>query len=104
MCGKGVEAAALNGRARQSIRTAAYFDRSPDAVLGALNRPARRRHRAIRHGGMPECELPTTGACSWTSLRPVIRSRSCFGPTAGYSKSMWAPPRPVWSHMSRTDR
>ena len=37
VCGKGVEAAALNGRARQSIRTATYFDRRPDAVLGVLN-------------------------------------------------------------------
>lgn len=37
VCGKGVEAAALNGRARQSIRTARCFDRRPDAVLGALN-------------------------------------------------------------------
>jgi sigma-B regulation protein RsbU (phosphoserine phosphatase) len=37
VCGKGVEAAALNGRARQSIRTAKYFDRRPEAVLGVLN-------------------------------------------------------------------
>ncbi|WP_082968903.1 PP2C family protein-serine/threonine phosphatase [Mycobacterium sp. E2699] len=37
VCGKGVEAAALNGRARQSVRTAAHFDRRPEAVLGALN-------------------------------------------------------------------
>jgi sigma-B regulation protein RsbU (phosphoserine phosphatase) len=37
VCGKGVEAAALNGRARQSLRTAWYFDRRPDSVLGALN-------------------------------------------------------------------
>ncbi|OLR94697.1 serine/threonine protein phosphatase [Actinokineospora bangkokensis] len=37
VCGKGVEAAVLNGRARQSIRTAVHFDRSPAAVLGALN-------------------------------------------------------------------
>ncbi len=35
--GKGVEAAVLTDRARQSIRTAAHFDRSPTAVLGALN-------------------------------------------------------------------
>ncbi len=35
--GKGVEAAALTGRTRQSIRTAGYFDRRPDVVLGALN-------------------------------------------------------------------
>ena len=28
---------ALTGRTRQSIRTAAYFDRRPDALLGALN-------------------------------------------------------------------
>ena len=37
VCGKGVEAAALNGRARQSIRTARHFDPRPEAVLGALN-------------------------------------------------------------------
>ncbi|SPM31877.1 PP2C family protein-serine/threonine phosphatase [Mycobacterium terramassiliense] len=37
VCGKGVAAAALNGRARQSIRTAAHFDRRPEVVLGALN-------------------------------------------------------------------
>jgi sigma-B regulation protein RsbU (phosphoserine phosphatase) len=38
VCGKGVEAAALTGRTRQSIRTASYFDRRPQVVLGALNR------------------------------------------------------------------
>ncbi|SER97583.1 PP2C family protein-serine/threonine phosphatase [Actinokineospora terrae] len=37
VCGKGVEAAVLTGRARQSIRTAAHFDRSPHSVLAALN-------------------------------------------------------------------
>lgn len=37
VCGKGIEAAALTGRTRQSIRTAAHFDRDPAAVLGALN-------------------------------------------------------------------
>jgi phosphoserine phosphatase RsbU/P len=37
VCGKGVEAAALTGRTRQSIRTAAYFDRRPAALLHALN-------------------------------------------------------------------
>lgn len=35
--GKGVEAAALTGRTRQSIRTAAHFDRRPEVVLDALN-------------------------------------------------------------------
>jgi phosphoserine phosphatase RsbU/P len=35
--GKGVAAAALNARVRQSIRTARCFDRRPDAALGALN-------------------------------------------------------------------
>ena len=35
--GKGVEAAALTGRTRQSIRTACHFDRRPEVVLGALN-------------------------------------------------------------------
>lgn len=37
VCGKGVEAAVLTGRTRQSIRTAAHFDRRPEAVLAALN-------------------------------------------------------------------
>ncbi|OBJ50622.1 serine/threonine protein phosphatase [Mycobacterium sp. 1423905.2] len=37
VCGKGVEAASLTGRMRQSIRTATYFDRRPESVLGALN-------------------------------------------------------------------
>ncbi len=37
VCGKGVEAAVLNGRARQSIRTAARFDRRPGKLLATLN-------------------------------------------------------------------
>ena len=37
VCGKGVEAAAVTGRTRQSIRTAAHFDRHPAALLRALN-------------------------------------------------------------------
>lgn len=37
VCGKGVEAAVLTDRTRQTIRTAAYFDRSPAMVLAALN-------------------------------------------------------------------
>jgi phosphoserine phosphatase RsbU/P len=37
VCGKGVDAAVLNGRARQSIRTAALFDRSPGKIVGTLN-------------------------------------------------------------------
>lgn len=37
VCGKGVEAAVLNGRARQSLRTAALFNLAPAAVLRALN-------------------------------------------------------------------
>ncbi|MFD2398301.1 PP2C family protein-serine/threonine phosphatase [Prauserella oleivorans] len=35
--GKGIEAAVLTGRARQTIKTAAYFDRSPAKILTALN-------------------------------------------------------------------
>ncbi|AFM18833.1 serine phosphatase RsbU, regulator of sigma subunit [Mycolicibacterium chubuense NBB4] len=35
--GKGVKAAAVTGRTRQSVRTAAHFDRHPAAVLRALN-------------------------------------------------------------------
>ena len=37
VCGKGVDAAVLNSRARQSIRTAARFDRSPGKILATLN-------------------------------------------------------------------
>jgi sigma-B regulation protein RsbU (phosphoserine phosphatase) len=37
VCGKGVDAAVLNSRARQSIRTAARFDRSPGQILSTLN-------------------------------------------------------------------
>ena len=37
VAGKGVEAAVLTDRTRQSIRTAAHFDRRPGALLGALN-------------------------------------------------------------------
>jgi serine phosphatase RsbU (regulator of sigma subunit) len=37
VCGKGVEAAVLTDRTRQSIRTAAFFDRRPASVLAALN-------------------------------------------------------------------
>ncbi|PPK67514.1 SpoIIE family protein phosphatase [Actinokineospora auranticolor] len=37
VCGKGVEAAVLTGRARQSVRTAYHFDRRPGGVLAALN-------------------------------------------------------------------
>jgi serine phosphatase RsbU (regulator of sigma subunit) len=37
VCGKGVEAAALTGRVRQSVRTAALVDRSPARVLDLVN-------------------------------------------------------------------
>ncbi|MEV6283676.1 SpoIIE family protein phosphatase [Kribbella sp. NPDC051770] len=37
VCGKGVDAAVLTGRARQSIRTAAHFEREPGALLSAFN-------------------------------------------------------------------
>jgi phosphoserine phosphatase RsbU/P len=37
VCGKGVDAAVLTGRARQSLRTAAHFERDPGALLAALN-------------------------------------------------------------------
>ncbi|OZM70136.1 serine/threonine protein phosphatase [Amycolatopsis antarctica] len=37
VCGKGVDAAVLTGRARQTVRTAAHFDRSPSRILTALN-------------------------------------------------------------------
>lgn len=38
VCGKGVEAAVLTGKVRQSVRTAALVDRDPAAVLGLANR------------------------------------------------------------------
>jgi serine phosphatase RsbU (regulator of sigma subunit) len=37
VCGKGIEAAVLTGQARQSIRTAALFDRTPATLLATLN-------------------------------------------------------------------
>jgi serine phosphatase RsbU (regulator of sigma subunit) len=37
VCGKGVDAAVLTGRARQSIRTAAHFERDPGALMSALS-------------------------------------------------------------------
>ncbi|AKK27059.1 PP2C family protein-serine/threonine phosphatase [Mycobacterium sp. EPa45] len=37
VCGKGVDSAALTLQARQTIRTAAHFDRNPDRILDALN-------------------------------------------------------------------
>jgi len=37
VCGKGIDAAVFTSLARQTIRTAAFFDRSPGRVLGALN-------------------------------------------------------------------
>ena len=38
VCGKGVDAAVLTGRVRQSVRTAAIVDRSPAKVLDLTNR------------------------------------------------------------------
>ena len=38
VCGKGVEAAVVTGRTRESIRTAAHVDRQPAAILRLLNR------------------------------------------------------------------
>jgi sigma-B regulation protein RsbU (phosphoserine phosphatase) len=38
VCGKGVEAAVLTGKVRQTIRTAALIDRHPGQVLGLANR------------------------------------------------------------------
>ncbi len=37
VCGKGIDSAALTLQARQTIRTAAHFDRDPGRVLEALN-------------------------------------------------------------------
>ncbi|WP_298180936.1 SpoIIE family protein phosphatase [Saccharomonospora sp.] len=49
VCGKGIDAAVLTGLARQTIRTAAFFDRSPAAVLKALNEVLRAQlaHRFV---------------------------------------------------------
>lgn len=38
VCGKGVEAAVLTGKVRQSVRTAALVDRDPGSVLLLINR------------------------------------------------------------------
>ncbi|MGZ4438062.1 MAG: PP2C family protein-serine/threonine phosphatase [Nocardioidaceae bacterium] len=38
VCGKGVDAAVLTGRVRQSVRTAAIVDRAPARVLDLVNR------------------------------------------------------------------
>jgi len=38
VCGKGLEASVLTGRARQAVRTAALVDRSPSRVLDLVNR------------------------------------------------------------------
>jgi sigma-B regulation protein RsbU (phosphoserine phosphatase) len=38
VCGKGVEAAVLTGKVRQSVRTAALIDRDPAATLALVNR------------------------------------------------------------------
>ncbi len=38
VCGKGVEAAVLTGKVRQTVRTAALVDRDPAAVLALVNR------------------------------------------------------------------
>ena len=71
--GKGVEAAVLTDRTRQSIRTAAHFDRSPTAVLGALNSVFREagfdrfvtvvcaRMRTVPGGSHVEIELAAAG-------------------------------------------
>jgi phosphoserine phosphatase RsbU/P len=71
--GKGVEAAVLTDRTRQSIRTAAYFDRSPSAVLGALNTVFREagfnrfvtvvcaRMRTVPGGSHAEIEMAAAG-------------------------------------------
>jgi phosphoserine phosphatase RsbU/P len=37
VCGKGIDAAVLTGRSRQSIRTVAHLDRSPARILSVLN-------------------------------------------------------------------
>ncbi|MGH3629805.1 MAG: PP2C family protein-serine/threonine phosphatase [Sciscionella sp.] len=37
VCGKGVEAAVLTGRSRQTIRTVAHLDRTPSTILSVLN-------------------------------------------------------------------
>jgi serine phosphatase RsbU (regulator of sigma subunit) len=73
VCGKGVEAAALTGRTRQSIRTAAYFDRRPAELLTAVNSVLYEaesdrfvtvlcaRVRPDRAAGQVEVELATAG-------------------------------------------
>ena len=90
VCGKGVEAAVLTDRTRQSIRTAAYFDRRPTALLGALNNVLLRgRHRPVRHSRL-RADAPHArrrprrdrAGCGRPSRR-----RSCCARTAGWSRS-----------------
>ena len=64
VCGKGVEAAVLTGRVRQSIHTAAYFERRPPELLAALN-------DVLRDTGPPPF---VTVACA--RLRPAPDGRS----------------------------
>lgn len=52
VCGKGADSAAITLQARQSIRTAAHFDRRPERLLDALNsvlcdQPARKFVTAV---------------------------------------------------------
>lgn len=102
VCGKGVEAAALTGQTRQSIRTASYFDRQPAVVLSAVNSVlcdlrvqqfvtvlcARLRPR--RHVGGVDVELATAGHPAPLVLRVDgrVEQAEVYGTAAGLVAGM----------------
>jgi len=103
VCGKGVEAAALTGQTRQSIRTAAHFDRRPAAVLNAINSvmyestSARfvtvlcARLRPHRDGTHADVELATPGHPAPLVLRADgrIEQVDVYGTAAGLVAEMY---------------
>jgi serine phosphatase RsbU (regulator of sigma subunit) len=67
VCGKGIDAALVTGRTRQSLRTAAHFDRSPQRVLSAVNAVA---YRAKTASGTSVSDLFVTVACARLRTAP----------------------------------
>lgn len=82
VCGKGIDAAMFTGLARQTIRTAAFFDRSPAAVLKAMNEVLRAQlvHRFITvacvrfHRSAGQDELTATMAVAGHPAPLVLRA------------------------------
>jgi phosphoserine phosphatase RsbU/P len=114
VCGKGIEAAALTGRTRQSIRTAGYFDRRPDTLLGALNKVvyderteqfvtvvcARMRHT---DGGRLEIDLAAAGHPAPIILRACgrVEQVDVYGTAVGMVAEVEY--RPVTIHLDPGD-